>query len=137
MVSIFAMFVLNPNGAPCLQSLLCGQSLDVASALPVLEPLSQAGSVGLSVRALCSARLGRHEEALEQLLRRSPGAAVLYAQHELKGDTQVSCHAYSLAFGVFPKLKCCVYRWTLDGSHSLAFRQSKLLSLHSTSSLMF
>ncbi|NXS61097.1 HPS3 protein, partial [Brachypteracias leptosomus] len=67
-----------------LQSLLCSQSLDVAAALPVLEPLAGAGSAGLALRALCSSRLGEHEAALEQLLGGSPQAALLYAQHHLK-----------------------------------------------------
>ncbi|NWV68463.1 HPS3 protein, partial [Malurus elegans] len=71
-----------------LQSLLCSQSINVASAQPVLEPLAGAGSVGLAIRVLCSSRLGRSEEALEQLLQRCPEAAVSYAQRELKGDSQ-------------------------------------------------
>ncbi|NXT20780.1 HPS3 protein, partial [Syrrhaptes paradoxus] len=71
-----------------LQSLLCGQSINVASVLPVLEPLAEAGSVGLAVRALCSSCLGKHEEAIDQLLRGCPDVAVLYAQHELKGDSR-------------------------------------------------
>ncbi|NXP71535.1 HPS3 protein, partial [Ramphastos sulfuratus] len=69
-----------------LQSLLCGQSINIASALPVLEPLAEAGSMGLAIRVLCSTRLGKHEEALEQLLQGCPETAVLYAQHELKDD---------------------------------------------------
>ncbi|CAM9338752.1 unnamed protein product [Bubo scandiacus] len=71
-----------------LQSLLCSQSINIAPALPVLEPLTKAGNVGLTIHVLCSTRLGRYEEALEQLLRRCPDAAVLYAQHELKGDNR-------------------------------------------------
>ncbi|XP_025751620.2 Hermansky-Pudlak syndrome 3 protein isoform X2 [Manacus vitellinus] len=71
-----------------LQSLLCSQSINVASVLPVLEPLPEADTVGLAVGVLCNTRLGRCEEALEQLLPRCPGAAVLYAQHELRGDKQ-------------------------------------------------
>ncbi|XP_077039719.1 BLOC-2 complex member HPS3 isoform X4 [Agelaius phoeniceus] len=71
-----------------LQSLLCSQSISIASVLPVLEPLTEADSVGLSVRVLCNTRLGNHEEAIDQLLRRCPDAAVFYAQHELKGDSQ-------------------------------------------------
>ncbi|NWI86262.1 HPS3 protein, partial [Pitta sordida] len=71
-----------------LQSLLCGQSVNVAAALPALEALPEADSVGLAVRVLCDTRLGKHEEALEQLLPRCPDAAVLYAQHELSGDRQ-------------------------------------------------
>ncbi|NXG44195.1 HPS3 protein, partial [Psilopogon haemacephalus] len=69
-----------------LQSLLCSQSINIASALPVLEPVVEAGSIGLAVRVLCSTRLGKHEEALDQLLQGCPEAAVLYAQHELKDD---------------------------------------------------
>ncbi|NXY84725.1 HPS3 protein, partial [Alcedo cyanopectus] len=69
-----------------LQSLLCGESLAISSALPVLEPLAAAGSTGLTLRVLCSTRLGRQEEALEQLLEGCPAAAVLYAQHQLAGD---------------------------------------------------
>ncbi|KFV68785.1 Hermansky-Pudlak syndrome 3 protein, partial [Dryobates pubescens] len=69
-----------------LQALLCSQSIDIASALPLLEPLTEAGSIGLAVRVLCSTRLGQHEEALDQLLTGSPDAAVLYAQYELKDE---------------------------------------------------
>ncbi|NXJ99535.1 HPS3 protein, partial [Corythaixoides concolor] len=71
-----------------LQSLLCGRSINIASALPVLEPLTEAGSVGLAIRVLCHSRLGKHEEAIDQLLRGCPAAAVRYAHHELKGDHQ-------------------------------------------------
>ncbi|XP_057886758.1 BLOC-2 complex member HPS3 isoform X2 [Melospiza georgiana] len=71
-----------------LQSLLCSQSINIVSALPVLEPLTEADSVGLAVRVLCNTRLGNYEAAIDQLLTRCPGAAVIYAQHELKGDTQ-------------------------------------------------
>ncbi|NWY52724.1 HPS3 protein, partial [Chionis minor] len=71
-----------------LQSLLCSQSINVASALPVLEPLTEAGDVGLAIRVLCNTRLGKYEEAIEQLLERCPDAAVLYAQYELKGDNR-------------------------------------------------
>ncbi|NXP46699.1 HPS3 protein, partial [Heliornis fulica] len=71
-----------------LQSLLCSQSINMDAALPVLEPLMETGTVGLSVQVLCSTRRGLYEEALEQLLRRCPGAAVLYAQHELKDDNR-------------------------------------------------
>ncbi|PKU38523.1 hermansky-pudlak syndrome 3 protein isoform x1 [Limosa lapponica baueri] len=71
-----------------LQSLLCSQSINVASVLPVLEPLMEAGNVGLAIRVLCSTRLGKHEEAIEQLLERCPDVAVLYAQHELKDDNR-------------------------------------------------
>ncbi|XP_072723255.1 BLOC-2 complex member HPS3 isoform X2 [Ciconia boyciana] len=69
-----------------LQSLLCSQSINIASALPVLEPLTEAGNVGLTIRVLCNTRLGKYEEAIDQLLKRCPDAAVLYAQHELKDD---------------------------------------------------
>ncbi|NXL08038.1 HPS3 protein, partial [Mesembrinibis cayennensis] len=69
-----------------LQSLLCSQSIDIASILPVLEPLAEAGNVGLTIHVLCNTRLGKYEEAIDQLLRRCPDAAVLYAQHELKDD---------------------------------------------------
>ncbi|KAJ7402109.1 Hermansky-Pudlak syndrome 3 protein isoform X2 [Pitangus sulphuratus] len=72
-----------------LQSLLCSQSVNVASALPVLEALPEADNVGLTIRVLCNTRLGKYEEAIDQLLLRCPDAAVLYAQHELKGDKQV------------------------------------------------
>ncbi|NWR52678.1 HPS3 protein, partial [Regulus satrapa] len=71
-----------------LQSLLCSQSINIASALPVLEPLTEADNVGLTVHVLCNTRLGKYEEAIDQLLTRCPAAAVLYAQHELKGDSQ-------------------------------------------------
>ncbi|NXL90946.1 HPS3 protein, partial [Alectura lathami] len=75
-----------PEDVSKLQSLLCGQSMDITAALPVLEPLKETGSLGLAVHVLCSTRLGRYEESLEQLLRRCPAAAVSYAQHELKDD---------------------------------------------------
>nr|XP_030136298.3 Hermansky-Pudlak syndrome 3 protein isoform X2 [Taeniopygia guttata] len=71
-----------------LQSLLCSQSINIASALPILEPLTEADSVGLTVRVLCNTRLGKYEEAIDQLLSRCPDAVVFYAQHELKGDSQ-------------------------------------------------
>ncbi|NXY47039.1 HPS3 protein, partial [Ceuthmochares aereus] len=71
-----------------LQSLLCGQSVDVASVVPVLEPLAETGAVGLAIRVLCNTRQGKHEEALDQLLQRCPDVAVVYAQHELKGDSR-------------------------------------------------
>ncbi|KFP57658.1 Hermansky-Pudlak syndrome 3 protein, partial [Cathartes aura] len=71
-----------------LQSLLCGQSINIASALPVLEPLTEAGNVGLTIHVLCNTRLGKYEEAIDQLLKRCPDAAVLYAQHELKDDSR-------------------------------------------------
>ncbi|XP_058699640.1 BLOC-2 complex member HPS3 isoform X2 [Poecile atricapillus] len=71
-----------------LQSLLCSQSINIASALPVLEPLTEVDNVGLTIRVLSSTRLGKYEEAIDQLLRKCPDAAVFYAQHELKGDNQ-------------------------------------------------
>ncbi|XP_074009999.1 BLOC-2 complex member HPS3 isoform X1 [Numenius arquata] len=71
-----------------LQSLLCSQSTDITSVLPVLEPLTESGNVGLAIRVLCSTRLGKHEEAIERLLERCPDVAVLYAQHELKDDNR-------------------------------------------------
>ncbi|KAM6127780.1 BLOC-2 complex member HPS3 isoform 1-T1 [Phoenicopterus ruber ruber] len=71
-----------------LQSLLCSRSIDTASALPLLEPLTEGGQVGLTVRVLCSTRLGKYEEAIDQLLEGRPDAAVLYAQHELKDDSR-------------------------------------------------
>ncbi|KFP05773.1 Hermansky-Pudlak syndrome 3 protein [Calypte anna] len=71
-----------------LQSLLCSHSINIASALPVLEPLSEAGNIGLTIHVLCSTSLGKHEEAIDQLLQRCPDAAVQYAQHELKGDSR-------------------------------------------------
>ncbi|NXI54848.1 HPS3 protein, partial [Chloroceryle aenea] len=71
-----------------LQSLLCSQSINIASALPVLEPLTEAGNTGLTIRVLCNTRLGKYEEAIDQLLKRCPAAAVLYAQHELNDDNR-------------------------------------------------
>ncbi|NXW10193.1 HPS3 protein, partial [Fregetta grallaria] len=71
-----------------LQSLLCSQSIKIASALPVLEPLTEAGNVGLTIHVLCNTRLGKYEEAIDQLLKRCPEAAVLYAHHALKDDSQ-------------------------------------------------
>uniref|UniRef100_A0A8C9FDJ1 HPS3 biogenesis of lysosomal organelles complex 2 subunit 1 n=1 Tax=Pavo cristatus TaxID=9049 RepID=A0A8C9FDJ1_PAVCR len=77
-----------PEDISKLQSILCGQSIDITAALPILEPLAEAGNVGLTIRVLCSTRLGKYEESLDQLLGQCPAAAVLYAQHELKGDSQ-------------------------------------------------
>ncbi|XP_015727609.1 Hermansky-Pudlak syndrome 3 protein [Coturnix japonica] len=77
-----------PEDISRLQSILCGQSIDTTAALPVLEPLAEAGNVGLTIRVLCSTRLGNYEESIDQLLRQCPAAAVLYAQHELKGDSR-------------------------------------------------
>ncbi|RMC01841.1 hypothetical protein DUI87_21002 [Hirundo rustica rustica] len=71
-------------------SLLCSQSINIASALPVLEPLTEADNVGLTIRVLCNTCLGEYEKAIDQLLRKCPDAAVFYAQHELKDDNQVS-----------------------------------------------
>ncbi|KFQ57632.1 Hermansky-Pudlak syndrome 3 protein, partial [Pelecanus crispus] len=71
-----------------LQSLFCSQSINIVSALPVLEPLTEAGNVGLAMHVLCNTRLGKYEEAIDELLERCPGAAVLYAQHELKDDNR-------------------------------------------------
>ncbi|NXS94836.1 HPS3 protein, partial [Jacana jacana] len=71
-----------------LQSLLCSRSINIALVLPVLEPLMEAGNVGLAIRVLCSTRLGRYDEAVEQLLERHPDVAVSYAQHELKDDNR-------------------------------------------------
>ncbi|NXV71455.1 HPS3 protein, partial [Atlantisia rogersi] len=71
-----------------LQSLLCSQSIDIDAALPLLEPLREAGDVGLTIQVLCSTRAGRYEEAIEQLLGQRPDAAVLYAQHELRDDNR-------------------------------------------------
>ncbi|KAF1489789.1 Hermansky-Pudlak syndrome 3 protein, partial [Megadyptes antipodes antipodes] len=71
-----------------LQSLLCSQSINISSVLPVLEPLTEAGNVGLTIHVLCSTRLGKYEEAIDQLLKSCPDAAVLYAQHELKDDSR-------------------------------------------------
>ncbi|XP_005051531.1 PREDICTED: Hermansky-Pudlak syndrome 3 protein isoform X3 [Ficedula albicollis] len=71
-----------------LQSLLCSQSISIASALPFLEPLTEADHVGLTIRVLCNTHLGKYEEAIDQLLRRCPDALVFYAQHELKGGNQ-------------------------------------------------
>lgn len=90
----FIMSMESPLGKDCpediskLQSVLCGQSIDITAALPILEPLADAGNVGLTIRVLCSTRLGKYEESIDQLLRQYPAAAVLYAQHELKGDSQ-------------------------------------------------
>ncbi|KAM9543729.1 BLOC-2 complex member HPS3 [Guaruba guarouba] len=85
-------------GSPCakdycediskLQSLLCSQSINIASALPVLEPLTEDGNVGLTIHVLCNTHLGKYEEAIDLLLKRCPDAAVLYAQHELKDDSR-------------------------------------------------
>uniref|UniRef100_A0A6G1R314 HPS3, biogenesis of lysosomal organelles complex 2 subunit 1 n=1 Tax=Hypotaenidia okinawae TaxID=2861861 RepID=A0A6G1R314_9GRUI len=71
-----------------LQSLLCSQSVNIDAVLPVLEPLTAAGDVGLTIQVLCSTRVGKYEEAIDQLLRQRPDAAVLYAQCELKDDNR-------------------------------------------------
>ncbi|NWX89526.1 HPS3 protein, partial [Nothoprocta pentlandii] len=75
-----------PEDISKLQSILCGQSINVTSALPFLEPLSEDGNVGLTIRVLCSTRLGKYEDSLDLLLNKCPDAVVLYAQHELKDD---------------------------------------------------
>ncbi|NXK85314.1 HPS3 protein, partial [Amazona guildingii] len=88
------MSVGSPSAKDCcediskLQSLLCSQSINIASALPVLEPLTEDGNVGLTIHVLCNTRLGKYEEAIDLLLKRCPDAAVLYAQHELKDDSR-------------------------------------------------
>ncbi|NXK50843.1 HPS3 protein, partial [Chauna torquata] len=77
-----------PEDISKLQSILCSQSINITAALPILEPLAEAGNVGLTIHVLCSTRLGKYEESIDQLLKRCPAAAVLYAQHELKDDRQ-------------------------------------------------
>ncbi|NXA48948.1 HPS3 protein, partial [Nothocercus julius] len=77
-----------PEDISKLQSILCSQSMNVASALPFLEPLSEDGNVGLTIRVLCSTRLGEYEDSLDLLLNKCPDAVVLYAQHELKDDNR-------------------------------------------------
>ncbi|KFV76297.1 Hermansky-Pudlak syndrome 3 protein, partial [Struthio camelus australis] len=77
-----------PEDISKLQSILCSQSINVTSALPFLEPLSEDGNAGLTIHVLCSTRLGKYEESLDLLLKRCPEAVVLYAQHELKDDNR-------------------------------------------------
>ncbi|XP_035190302.1 Hermansky-Pudlak syndrome 3 protein isoform X2 [Oxyura jamaicensis] len=77
-----------PEDISKLQSLLCSQSMNITAALPILEPLIEAGNVGLTIHVLCSTHLGKYEDSIDQLLKRCPAAAVLYAQHELKDDSQ-------------------------------------------------
>ncbi|NXX54802.1 HPS3 protein, partial [Scopus umbretta] len=71
-----------------LQSLFCSQSINIASVLPVLEPLTEAGNISLTIHVLCNTRLGKYEEAIDELLERCPDAAILYAQHELKDENR-------------------------------------------------
>lgn len=119
-----------PTILSLLQSLLCSQSLNVASALPVLEPLAEAGSIGLAVRVLCSTRLGKHEEALDQLLQGCPEAAVVYAQHELQDDRRVSYFwSCSVFLGVIlRKMLLCVDEFRMDQTSKLSGRAG--LALH-------
>ncbi|XP_068548280.1 BLOC-2 complex member HPS3 [Anas acuta] len=77
-----------PEDISKLQSLLCSQSINITAALPILEPLIEAGNVGLTIHVLCSTHLGKYEDSIDQLLKRCPAAAVLYAQHELKDDSR-------------------------------------------------
>uniref|UniRef100_A0A8B9QDH1 HPS3 biogenesis of lysosomal organelles complex 2 subunit 1 n=1 Tax=Apteryx owenii TaxID=8824 RepID=A0A8B9QDH1_APTOW len=77
-----------PEDISKLQSILCSQSINVTSALPFLEPLSEDGNVGLTIHVLCSTRLGKYEDSLDLLLKKCPDAVVLYAQHELKDDNR-------------------------------------------------
>ncbi|KAI6063290.1 Hermansky-Pudlak syndrome 3 protein [Aix galericulata] len=77
-----------PEDISKLQSLLCSQSINITAALPILEPLIEAGNVGLTIHVLCSTHLGKYEDSIDQLLKRCPAAAVLYAQQELKDDSR-------------------------------------------------
>ena len=69
-----------------LQSLICSPSLDVASIIPFLEPLSEDTVAGLSTHALCHTRLQEYEQCIDTLLERCPEAVIAYANQELKED---------------------------------------------------
>ncbi|XP_021493533.1 BLOC-2 complex member HPS3 isoform X1 [Meriones unguiculatus] len=69
-----------------LQSLMCSPSLDIASIMPLLEPLSEDTVAGLSVHVLCRTRLQEYEECIDTLLERCPEAIIAYANQELKDD---------------------------------------------------
>lgn len=67
-------------------SLICSPSLDVASIIPFLEPLSEDTVAGLSTHALCHTRLQEYEQCIDTLLERCPEAVIAYANQELKED---------------------------------------------------
>ncbi|XP_052036718.1 BLOC-2 complex member HPS3 isoform X2 [Apodemus sylvaticus] len=69
-----------------LQSLICSPSLDVASMIPFLEPLSEDTVAGLSARVLCHTRSQEYEQCIDTLLERCPEAVIAYANQELKDD---------------------------------------------------
>ncbi|GAB1287407.1 Hermansky-Pudlak syndrome 3 protein homolog [Apodemus speciosus] len=69
-----------------LQSLICSPSLDVASIIPFLEPLSEDTVAGLSALVLCHTRLQEYEQCIDILLERCPEAVIAYANQELKED---------------------------------------------------
>ncbi|XP_066203837.1 BLOC-2 complex member HPS3 [Saccopteryx leptura] len=71
-----------------LQSLLCGPSFDIASAVPFLEPLSEDTAAGLSIQVLCRTRLKEYEQCIDTLLDRCPEAVIPYASHELKDENR-------------------------------------------------
>lgn len=65
---------------------MCSPSLDIASIMPLLEPLSEDTVAGLSVHVLCRTRLQEYEECIDTLLERCPEAIIAYANQELKDD---------------------------------------------------
>ncbi|XP_034638029.1 Hermansky-Pudlak syndrome 3 protein isoform X2 [Trachemys scripta elegans] len=77
-----------PEDLSKLQSLLCGPSVDIASLLPFLEPLSEDSNAGLSVHVLCTTGLGEYEKSIDKLLEKCPEALIPYAQHELKDENR-------------------------------------------------
>ncbi|XP_074860814.1 BLOC-2 complex member HPS3 isoform X2 [Carettochelys insculpta] len=78
-----------PEDLSKLQSLLCGPSVDVASVMPFLEPLSEDSCAGLSVHVLCTTRAGEYEKSIDKLLDKCPEALIPYAQHELKDENRM------------------------------------------------
>ncbi|XP_030430210.1 Hermansky-Pudlak syndrome 3 protein isoform X1 [Gopherus evgoodei] len=77
-----------PEDLSKLQSLLCGPSVDIASVLPFLEPLSEDSNAGLSVHVLCTTGVGEYEKSIDKLLEKCPEALIPYAQHELKDENR-------------------------------------------------
>lgn len=94
---------LNPNAmVSCLQSLLCGPSVNATSVLPFLEPLLEDSNAGLSIHVLCTTRMGECEKSIDKLLERCPEAVISYAQHELKDENRVSIYRWFFSFSFLP-----------------------------------
>ena len=73
----------------CLQSLLCGPSLCVASIVPLLERLSEETLWGFSLHLLSATGVGQYNSSIEKLLDRCPQAIIAYANHHLQDKNMV------------------------------------------------